>query len=230
MSESVVRRTLTDELTDLVLSLIENGDLGPGAALPPATELARRFGVALPTMREALRRLQATGTVEIRHGVGLFVGASAGRFVLANPNPPGLPVASALRLVEARLVIEPAVAALAASHRSPADLKRLERVLGISEEALASNAVVSGQDLHFHRELAAAAGNVVLFEVIDSLLSARRPERDAIRRVFDRRHDLDQHAAILDAVRSRSSRRAERVMRAHLREIRDTVAGSARAE
>lgn len=71
------RYRLSDELVDRILSSIAAGELRPGDQLPPILEMARTFRVATSTVREALIRLEAKGAVEIRHGAGVFVMASA---------------------------------------------------------------------------------------------------------------------------------------------------------
>jgi GntR family transcriptional regulator, transcriptional repressor for pyruvate dehydrogenase complex len=74
--ELPLRRTLTDDLAAGVLDLIRADGLGSGDPLPAARDLARRFGVSTPTLREELRRLQATQAIEIRHGSGTWSGLS----------------------------------------------------------------------------------------------------------------------------------------------------------
>ena len=60
----------------------------PGNRLPSTRALAERFAVAMPTVRESLRRLQTTGAIEIRHGSGVYVSEAVDRLVLPNPNVP----------------------------------------------------------------------------------------------------------------------------------------------
>ena len=74
----VPRRRLSEELVEQILASIAAGELRLGAQLPPIIEMARSFGVGASTVREALIRLEAKGVIEIRHGAGVFVLASAG--------------------------------------------------------------------------------------------------------------------------------------------------------
>lgn len=67
------RQRLSDELVDRILSLIASGDMRSGDRLPPIAQMAKTFGVAATTMREALIRLEARKAVAIRHGSGVFV-------------------------------------------------------------------------------------------------------------------------------------------------------------
>ena len=105
---------MSDRLTEAILGIIRDRNLAPGDAIPSARELAKRFEITTPTIREALRKLEATGAVEFRHGSGTYVGPTINNVVLANPHRPPITKESVLQLIGARLLIEPAVAAQAA--------------------------------------------------------------------------------------------------------------------
>jgi len=222
---------LSDRLTEGLLALIGEQSLAPGDALPTVRALAARFEVTTPTIREALRRLQATDAVRLRHGSGIYVGPGIYRTLLPNPNAAPLGGELVVTLVEARLTIEPGIAALAALHRTDEQLRRLRHA---TETARRADPVRDPADptrpMNFHRELAAASGNRVLFEVIDSLLAARRGEQRAVRRLIDdRRRDHAEHLAIFAAVRDRDPAAAERLTREHLTQLYAAVAGRAAA-
>ena len=222
---------LSDRLTEGLLALIGEQSLAPGDALPTVRALAARFEVTTPTIREALRRLQATDAVRLRHGSGIYVGPGIYRTLLPNPNAAPLGGELVVTLVEARLTIEPGIAALAALHRTDEQLRRLRHA---TETARRADPVRDPDDptrpMNFHRELAAASGNRVLFEVIDSLLAARRGEQRAVRRLIDdRRRDHAEHLAIFAAVRDRDPAAAERLTREHLTQLYAAVAGRAAA-
>lgn len=226
MALTAVRRsTLGDAVTEGVLDLIRTARLAPGGQLPPVSALAARFGVSGPTMREALRGLQATHTIELRHGLGVYVGPGYSRVLLANPNSPRLTPRQVLALVDARSLIEPTLAGMAAEHRTAANLRRLQAAI----EAVEQLQPDEPSPRNFHRELAAAAGNDILREIIDSLLAAHRSEQIEIRRVYaDRARDLRQHREILAAITDRDASRATETMVRHLRDIRTAVARAPR--
>lgn len=219
-TEAVRRPSLSDSLSSSILTIVREQGLVAGDAMPNAKMLAERFQVATPTIREALRRLEATGSVELRHGSGVYVGANVSRMLLPNPHAGAVSDDQVLQLIDARLLIEPSLAAMAADR-------------GHSPEALEPMRLAALPPGHehrpprppqFHRELANLAGNVVLAEVIDSLLSLRSWEQKQIRRLYDDRdHDLAQHREILDAVASRQPDRARDLTRRHLEDIRDVV-------
>jgi DNA-binding FadR family transcriptional regulator len=213
--------SLSERLSTGLLELIAEQGLKPGEALPTVRELAVRFSVTAPTIREALRRLQATDAVQLRHGSGVYVGRGIYRTLMPNPNFAPMRDELVLQLVEARLTIEPGIAALAAVHRDEDDLTQLELALDTALRDLAD----TRPHLNFHRELAGASGNQVLFEVVDSLLVVRSREQRMVRLlIHDRRRDYDQHLAIFEAIRDRDVSAAERLTREHLQQLRDDTA------
>ncbi len=73
----VRRQRLSETLAERILASIASGRLRPGDRLPPIAEMARAFQVAVPTVREALVRLELQRVIEIRQGTGVFVVATA---------------------------------------------------------------------------------------------------------------------------------------------------------
>ncbi|HEV6953440.1 MAG TPA: FCD domain-containing protein [Promicromonospora sp.] len=215
------RASFSEQLADDIVRLIRSESLGPGDALESSRDLAKRFAVTTPTVREALRRLEATGVVELRHGSGTYIGPGIERTVLANPHRPRITRSSVIELAEARLVIEPGIAALAASARDAAALQRLE-----AATATALEPPVHGHRpaLNFHVELAAASGNGLLRETLEALLHVRADEQTEIRfRYDDRQRDHAEHRDILAAVRDGDAAAAERLTREHLTTIRASL-------
>jgi GntR family transcriptional repressor for pyruvate dehydrogenase complex len=224
MSE-VPRPTLSDALTERMLDLIRTGGHRPGDRLPSTRELSQRFAVTTPTLREALRRLEATGAIEMRHGSGIYVGADIERIVLPNPNMREIHAAQLLELLDARILIEPPLAAMAARHAGREELAAVKQVLDEAGRHLrGEDAELHEANMTFHRETARLAGNSVLHEVVDSLLTVHGPEQQEILQIFDdRRRDYEEHLAILEAVEARDAAQAEERMRAHLVAVKTVI-------
>src|SRR3954449_2921667 len=105
--------SLSEHLMQGVLALIREEGVEPGDRLPSVKDLAERFSVATPTMREALRLLQMAGTLDIRHGSGIYVRHAGSRLMLTNPYAGSMGPDAIMNLLAARLLIEPPVAELA---------------------------------------------------------------------------------------------------------------------
>ncbi len=219
------RSSVADYLTEQVLGLIREQRMRAGDRLPTVQEMARRCAVSVPTMREAMRRLEAVGIVDMRHGSGSYVLEGALRMVMPNPDPGPLESDSVIELLDARILIEPRLAELAGARATGSELAELGRLLGEAARRL------SGDDeglqvlnLSFHRAVAAMSGNRVLSHIIDSILDLYAGEQLVIMRVFaNRAGDHQQHVRIQDALQSRSPELAGRLMRGHLVEIREVM-------
>ncbi|TDD58242.1 FadR family transcriptional regulator [Kribbella antibiotica] len=216
---AVIRRSLLDDLASSMLELIADRKLAPGDPFESVRALAARFQVAVPTVREALRRLEATGAVALRHGSGVYVGPNVGRLVLANPLALKPTAERLVELVQARALLEPPIAALAAQMRSEAALARLDEHLAKAAELIAAgdHDRLTATNMDFHRALAQASGNATLAEVVESVTVVNVREQLEIQIIHgDRETDLAEHRAILAAVRAGDAVLAEQLTRAHL--------------
>jgi GntR family transcriptional repressor for pyruvate dehydrogenase complex len=214
--------SVSDYLTRQLLELMRAQSMAAGDRLPSVRALDTRFGVAPPTIREALRRLQALGVVAIRHGSGIYVQNPHPRVVVANPELGRLDGRTILDLLDARLLIEPRLAELAAADRTADDLALLKDTLARAGENLAGkDPVLHHLNLGFHTAVAKVAGNRVLAQIIDSLLDLYSEEQMAIQRLYDDRlRDHRWHLQILAAIEGRRTALAAERMRQHVAEVR----------
>ena len=123
--QPVSRRSVPDEVFDQVLAEVVDGGLEAGETLPSERRLAEVLGVSRPAVREALQRMAQTRLVEVRHGGSTTVRdfrRHAGLDLLPRLllRGGGLDAAVARSILEARLVVGPGVAALAAERGGPA--------------------------------------------------------------------------------------------------------------
>ena len=185
--------------------------------LPPERILAEQLGVSRTVMREATKRLESQGLLEIRHGSGIRIVNQlhrpvCGSLSLAMPTPQ-----ERLRqLNEARLLVEPEIARQAAERRRSAHLKALAKSQSDLHEALDTLDAVEA-DIAFHRALADAAGNEVLKLMLESRAELGRVSRRSTIGTVGKEKAYSQHARILLAVEAGDGDFAAKEMRAHLR-------------
>src|SRR5687767_15779377 len=128
--QAVESRRLYRQIADQITALIERGEYGAGARLPPERDLARQLGVSRPSVREALIALEVEGYVEVRVGSGVYV---LDRGASAVPEP--LPADSGpFELIKARWLIEAECAALAAKAATKAQIRAMEEALDQMDE------------------------------------------------------------------------------------------------
>lgn len=203
---------------DLARSLLEelaSGRYPVGARLPAERDLALRFEVSRPTVREAIIALEVQGLVEVRIGSGAYVKRLPGE-----NDRPGFNV-TAFELTEARLLFEGEAAALAATQVNDADIAEIEQLVQqIAEENLDPNGTESA-DREFHLAIARATRNNAVFNAVEQLWDLRATSPEAALLHEKARHAnvkpvVEEHTAILDALRARDPNAARAAMRAHL--------------
>src|SRR6476469_5820346 len=116
-------RRLYLQIADQIRSLIAAGEFPAGSRLPAERELAKRFGVSRPSLREALIALEVEGYVDVRPGSGIVV-LTSNSATLDSTSEEG-----PLEVLRARRVIEGAVAAEAAREIKAKDIAALEEIL-----------------------------------------------------------------------------------------------------
>jgi GntR family transcriptional regulator, transcriptional repressor for pyruvate dehydrogenase complex len=215
--QPVERQTLATVVLRRLMEFIEQGELKPGDALPPQHELARRLAVSRTVLREAMQGLASLGIVEIRPGSGCYVKEPEHRL-----DPDALLEAytheTALEVIEARMVIEVELAGLAAQRATADDLERLEASLARIKRALARQRPTYALTAEFHRVLARAAHNGVLYRVSQLLRRPTLAEGVRVERELPdvAAHEYDSHRLLFDAIRARDETRARDLMRKHL--------------
>ena len=205
--EPVARRSLPDSIAEQLSRRLEAGEFEPGQRLPGHRRLATAFGVSLPVVREALSRLVAQGWLEIRPGDGTFVRPSPnghdprGPFEVDATSEQDL-----LDILEARTVLEVALAGFAADRADAGRADTLQRLVDRMREARDDQETFLEADLAFHLALSEAAANAVLLQAMLGLrssmrrfLAARSDRQVGLGHITERA--LAGHQAIVDAVR-----------------------------
>lgn len=221
----VSKTTLSDDLTERLLQMIRSGEYQPGDRLPAIMQMAQSFGVGHPTLREALRKLEVIGAVEIRHGSGVYVKRGEDMMFVRNPTFGGnVTQKLLLDLVEARIPIETRAMSLAATHATDENLERMAALLDQAEAHLGDDAKLSEVNMEFHREIAVASGNAVLAQLQEVLSKLFQQEQRLILDIYgSRERDHHEHVELLDALRQRDTELAERRMYDHLGGVRDVL-------
>jgi DNA-binding FadR family transcriptional regulator len=218
------RHPLAEQAAEELLRRIGSGEWTVGAKLPGETTLATQLGVGRSTIREAVRELAGRRVLESRQGAGVFVIA----LQAAEDWDKVLRKADITDVLEGRLAIETEAARLAASRRTPADLKNFRYTLTDRKRAALSapDDWYIEADMAFHRAVVVAAHNAVLTELFDSFAPRiRRAMIDMLKLDDQHRHRNDQaaHAAIAEAIRLQDPDLAAARSRAHLSAVRSTL-------
>lgn len=225
--ERAPRRKLVETVAERLLEAVRTQP--QGTRMPSERALAEQLGVGRSTVREALNGLAALGALDIRHGRGVFVASSASQRLDDEPVAPAFVRAQTNALIEARLVVQPEVARLAAARRTESDLRALEKVLE-GQQRLATGGSADRATrfgVEFNVRLAEAAKNEVLSGFIRSLFH-RMLER--VPRLYELADgfgawDVEEHRRIYQAVGDGDGERAAACMRDHVVAIRSLYEG-----
>ena len=217
--DNISRQGLSEAVRERLMRLVLSQHLKPGDALPSEGDLAERFGVSRPTVREALRQLVAIGAVEVAHGKLPTVGSPSSeplksffRFAVGNTEN-GLREA-----IELRRKLETEIAALAAERATDQSAQELVDALGRMEQAVGTTDPWVNADVTFHVVLARSAGNslmIYLVEALGGLVSETIRLLHLQRGVDNVAPTLERHRRIVKAVIARDPDAARAAMQAH---------------
>ncbi len=211
--------------------LILRGVLRPGERLPSERELATRFEVSRPTLRDALAELETSGLVITRPGAGAFVAQVLGSAFA----PPLVKLFSThdealFDYLSFRRDLEGMAAARAAEHANETDLAVIRSIFKRMEVAHEKRNPTEEAtiDAEFHLAIVEAAHNVVMLHMMRSMFEMLQAgvfyNRQAL---FGKRstrdHLLEQHRAIFDAIIAQDSEAARAAVAAHLTYIEDAM-------
>ena len=208
-------KRLYRQIADKILVLIESGEYSIGSRLPSERELAERFSVSRPTIREAVIALEAKGRVSVKTGSGVYVVEPSVEFTgLAKSVSP-------FELIESRVFIEGEAAALAAVLITESQLAELEKALeAMALENVEGDPASVVADRKFHSIISEATNNRVLSMLISQLWDVQE-ELDNIRIAHqavcmkDDARRLAEHRAIFDAMVENDPNKARVAMRNH---------------
>jgi GntR family transcriptional repressor for pyruvate dehydrogenase complex len=214
----VKRVRLVESVTGRVLAMLRSGGYRPGAKLPSERELCAQLVVGRSSIREALQALIGLGVIEAQAGRGYFARDVAGESALRAKVGAGLAESQSLiELLEARLLIEPEIAVLAAKHATAADFAALDRALLRIVAAARRGRIVYRAAAMFHVDFAKAAHNTPLTQMVRSLVSVM----SYWGRVFEwtpgrAQHEVRLHRDLLECLKQRNPRAMRRKMREHI--------------
>jgi DNA-binding FadR family transcriptional regulator len=217
----VPRAATTDQQTDTetneLLDFIAQNELGEGDRLPPERELAGELGISRRALRKILTQMEFDGQIWRGRRNGTFLGRRAlGPVSIDRRIARGSPAA----VLEARLVVEPGIAAIAAVNASEADLVAIETCMRRTTEVKDDDAWVQW-DGAFHLAIAEATRNDVLVGLVAAFNEARstgdwQALRIAVITPEKRRRSFAHHRTFCETLRRRSADDASRAMRDHL--------------
>lgn len=211
--------SLTDDAIARIQQMIVSGELQPGQRLPPEKELSESLGLSRNSLREAVKALELIRVLDVRRGDGTYVTSlepavllEAVSFVVDMHHDRSL-----VDLLEVRRILEPASAVLATARASEQQIDDLHALMQSVGEDTGVEELVA-HDLQFHSTIASIGGNQYLSGLLDALSS--KTVRVRVWRGLTQngsvQRTLDEHAAIVDAIRRRDPQLVQALVVAHV--------------
>ncbi len=216
-----------EEIVRQVKALIAEGRLKSGDQLPPERDLAEQFKVSRTSVREALRTLESLGLIEIRPGEGTFVREVSVESLIEPLAQVILSQREAvLELFEARRLLEPAIAGLAARRATKDEINEMERILEAQAKEVAAGLTGLAHDAAFHAAIAGSARNRAIMRIVNALMDLLTQSREETLQTPGRPTRSHQdHMRILAAIRRRDEVEAHQAMLNHLIAVEALIRG-----
>lgn len=214
-----IRRSasLAGSIVHEIARLVALGKIKPGEKFPPEAELAKQLKVGRSSIREAFRVFQMLGVTEAKPGRGTILINTAPLFALIDWSQ--FTSADLINdIVEARLALEPLIAAMAARRADAAGLRGIEETIEAGRKAIGNEAASIQASLDFHTAVAAAAGNQTLL-LTTRLLRSLYFESSRFSRSYPENYAslLADHEEIFEAIRNGDPKAANAASEKHIR-------------
>lgn len=217
-----VHKNIFDELQQR----IRQGDWLPGDRIPSITQLAKEMQVSTGSIREVLRSLQTINMVKIEHGSGVYVTGTRPSVELSS-HFQNMDDGVLLALAETRRILEPELAFLAAERGTDEELIEIEGLARQMIEESQHGNDFSEIDVLFHRKIAYAARNPILYQTLEGVSDLLLQLRQSI--LLDPNallRSLRYHALIAEALRSRNAQQVRLLMQGEMNCMLDEVLAS----
>jgi GntR family transcriptional repressor for pyruvate dehydrogenase complex len=213
-----------EKVVNAIRNAISGGKLAYGDALPPEREMIDQFGVSRGSLREAFSVLELLGLIESKPGCGRFV-----RSPQAFQGSEALPLegSAVLELMEARRVLDPAIAAEAAHKASPSDMTKIRRVLSSTKDALGDVTLRARSDYDFHLAMAESTRNFIFVNIVRMEFNLIMATHEQIYGMLeDKNIFVDEHEELYEAIAMHDPRRAAGAASLHIDRIYRTLLGA----
>lgn len=215
---SVNRNTLSKQVVESIIQLLNSGQLKPGDKLPTEMEFMEKLNVSRPVLREALSSLESLGVINRKTREGTFFNNK----ISSHPFSIMLSLAhdNLQAMVEARMALELGLITIAAEKISDEELRRLKQTIDVIANSKDND--YGDADIEFHRIIALSANNPIVEGMVDSLIVTLVKINDEIK-VREPERTVQHHTAIYKALEKRDPFEAFHQMFLHLDYVRHKV-------
>jgi len=222
---TIKKSAISEDITARLLTMIKDGELKPGAKLPPERELAEMMQVSRPSLREALRALSIMNIIEIRQGDGTYVTSLEPELLVEHLDFIfSLSDSTIIELFEARKIVEVGLAAMAAERITDEEIAGLEAYLARAIEHVNDHAAFLQADIELHEAIVSAARNTFLKRFMASIYHLGHASRSRTVQIPGVvQQVVEDHQAIVLALKARDPHQARQAMLQHLNNVENRL-------
>ncbi|MFJ7951865.1 FadR/GntR family transcriptional regulator [Lysinibacillus sp. NPDC096418] len=214
-------------IVDQIREYFLNGELQPGDKLPTERELASRFSVSRTSVREALRKLEIKGIIEIKQGSGSFIKTPEYQSFGEELSSTIIKTEKKLiyEMLELRQALEVECAFLASQRATSEDLERIGKALEMMDRVKNDVELGIQADLSFHINIVLASHNSIFLQLIQTLSehmqdTIRATRRQRLKDPERIQETVDEHKEIYLAIAAGDANQAKLLMEKHIKQIR----------
>ncbi|MDR1481615.1 MAG: FadR family transcriptional regulator [Synergistaceae bacterium] len=222
MDSTIKGKKKYEKVVDAIKNSIAKGELGHGDPLPPERRMIGDLGVSRGSLREAFSVLELMGLIESIPGKGRFVRRPKEISGEAGTLP--LEGSAVLELMEARRMLDPAIAAEAARKADPSDMTKIRRTLSLTMNGIEDIAHRARSDFDFHVAVAEATHNFIYVNIVRMEFNLILATHERIYGILeDKRAFVDEHETLFDAILDHDAERASKAAASHIERIYRTL-------
>lgn len=210
---------MTEDVLDRLVEFIAAGET-PQQRLLPEHALCESLGVSRSALREALAALGHLGIIKTQGKSRMASTVAARAYLLRRAAFADSPIEGVEHALEARALLEPPLAALAAERATAEDLRSIRRFLELMEQCPDGPELIVEYDSGFHVSIARASGNPTLVYMVSAIADSIASTRSlSLHAPGGTRSSIAGHHAIVDALDAGDPARAQDAMREHLDDV-----------
>jgi GntR family transcriptional regulator, transcriptional repressor for pyruvate dehydrogenase complex len=218
-------RLIYESVLEYLKSELLRGNLRPGSQLPTVAALAEQLNVGQASVREAYRILQSKGVLEVTQGRGTFVSTDVINIddTLTDFHLSDQP--SRVHLLEARRLLEPGIAALAAQRATSAEIQLIQELAQRPDQQLPSHDEWVELNIEFHDAVAIAAHNPVITQMVRAIYDVIRDSQPVVDYVLPdaMKKGISYHKLIALAIQDGNPEAAQTLMHQHIAGVEEKL-------
>ena len=220
----ILRLNITQQVIEYLKKNIENGTWAVGEKIPSENDLTDILGVSRASIRVAIQQFIALNVLQSIHGKGTFVKTNIIASVGSTVNSINeSDYDDIIQVLQFRRIVEPECAYIAAQEATGEIINNLKTYLSNMKNSIGQSEEFVRQDMLFHEEVCHATGNRLLERSLKEVFYQRAKNHKQMNEAFGYNDGIYYHTLLVKAIEDKDSRKAKRLMKAHLQQAIDRL-------